>query len=463
MNILSIGGSDPSSGAGIQGDVKTCQQLGSYCLTAVTAVTNQNTSTYASTHAVPPRVIRGQIESVMSDCRVDAVKIGMVYDAAAAGAIHDVLRSARIPVVVDPVMTSTTGGTLLKRDALREYRRRIVPLADVITPNAAEAEAVAGGGCAAARGERARVEDAAGAILGMGAGGVVVTGIAEGDTVSDHVRTESISRWMTSRRIRRAESHGGGCAFATALAVSLAGGGAGTGIVDAARFAGRFAKRSIVGARRIGAGIGVTGGGPQDATVGALAGGITGLAGIKNIGDAIPECQTNFVYAKRNPAGGADVAGLAGRIVRAGGGVIVAGDIRYGGSRHVAAAVLAVNARFSEIRSAANIRYDKAVIGRMTAAGYRVASYDRGREPRRVRDAEGASVPWGVGSAISGARRAPDAVFHTGGHGKEPMILVFGRTPREVTAKIRVALGGRRTRAGRPRMRTPKGSGRRVP
>ncbi len=445
MNILSIGGSDPSSGAGIQGDVKTCQRLGGYCLTAVTAVTVQNTSEYAATHAVPPGVVRGQIESVMGDCRVDAIKIGMLYGVGAIRAVHGAIGSVGIPVVVDPVMVSTTGGILLQKGALREYCKKIVPLADVITPNAAEAAAISGD-AAGCRG-RDGVEGAADAILGMGASGVVVTGVVDGDRVADYLRTGSIRRWVSSPRIVAAEGHGGGCAFSAAMAVWLARGGmAGgdRGIVDAARFAGRHAQRSIVGARRVGAGAAITDGGRQDATVHALAGGIAEFVGIEGIGGVIPECQTNFVYAKRNPSGRGDVAGLAGRIVRAGGdgdGVIVAGEIRYGGSKHVASAVLAANSGFSEIRSAANIRYDEGVIAGMVARGCVVASYDRGREPVDVRDVEGASVSWGVGSAISKARRAPDAVYHRGGHGKEPMMVVFGRTPRAVVTKIRAAVG----------------------
>ena len=433
MNVLSIGGSDPSSGAGIQGDIRTSQQLGAYCLTAVTAVTSQNTSEYSATAPVPPETVRDQIGSVVSDFHIDVIKIGMVYDSETISAVCDALGSADAPIVVDPVMMSTTGGTLLKKEALQPYREGIVPLASAITPNVAEAEAVSGMGSAGGR----NVEGIAGRILEMGAKGVVVTGIDGGEMISDYVRTGSEGHRISSRKTG-GENHGGGCVFSTALAVRMA---AGDGIVEAAAYAGRFAKRSIEGAQRIGAGVRIAGPAPQNGIRGELAAGISEFTGVKNVQDLIPECQTNFVYSAEGPRSVMDIAGLAGRIVRAGDGVVVAGELAFGGSRHVAAAVLAVNKRFPGIRSGINIRYDAGIISRMRAGGMRVASYDRGTEPKEVRDKENSSVAWGTAAAVAGAAEAPDVIFHEGGIGKEPMILVFGETPQRVVDKIRALCG----------------------
>jgi len=451
MNVLSIGGSDPSSGAGIQKDIATSQLLDCHCLTVVTAITSQNTSAYLSTRPVGAKAIRSQLESVL-DFDIDAVKIGMVYDSATIGVLYDTLRNQEIPIVADPVIRSTTGGRLLQRAALQDYRKKIVPLADVLTPNVAESEEISG----MRPGEAPDIDAIACRILKMGAKSTVITGIDEGGKISDYVRTESGSHRISSKKIGT-ENHGGGCTFSMAVAVRMA---RGDGVFRAARFAGAFTKRSIAKARRIGGGLKVADQPLRGSVRGDLADAISKLATICNIRDSIPECQTNFVYADEDPKSVRDVAGVAGRIVKAGDGVIVAGGIDYGGSQHVASAVLAVNKKFPRIRSAINIRYDEKTVSALRSKKMRVLSYDRRREPGHVRAQEGSSVSWGVGSAVSGSTTEPDAVFHRGGVGKEPMILVFGRTPRDVLGKIARIAGPPARPAGRRPPDPLRGTGR---
>lgn len=432
MNVLSIGGSDPSSGAGIQKDVATSQLLDCHCLTVITAITSQNTSAYLSTRPVDAETVRSQLESVF-DFDIDAVKIGMVYDSKTIGVLYDTLRKQEIPIVADPVIRSTTGGRLLQKAALRDYRKKIVPLADVLTPNVAESEEISGMRPA----ETPDIDAIAGRILKMGAKSIVITGIGEGDKISDYVRTESGSHRISSKRLGT-ENHGGGCTFSMAVAVRMA---RGDGVVRAARFAGAFTKKSIAKARRIGGGLKVADQPLRGSVRGDLADAISKLVRIRNIRDSIPECQTNFVYADEDPKSVRDVAGVAGRIVRAGDGVIVAGGIDYGGSKHVASAVLAANRKFPRIRSAINIRYDERTVSRLRSKKMRVLSYDRRREPGHIRAQEGSSVAWGVGSAASRSKTEPDAIFHRGDMGKEPMMLVFGRTPHDVLGKIAGVVG----------------------
>ncbi len=429
MNVLSIGGSDPSAGAGIQSDIRTAQLLDSYCLTVVTAITGQNTSGYHTTTPVPARTILRQIESVTSDFEVDVIKIGMVYDSKTIAVLHGALRSSSTPIVVDPVIRSTTGGVLLKKESVKDFQEMIVPLAYAITPNVEEAEAVSG----IKMTRRSDIRKMADRIVRMGTKNVVITGIDEKDGVADLVRTKSGEQKIVSGRIR-AESHGGGCTFSAALAVSIAGG---ADIFKAARFAGEFARRSIIGAKRIGRGVRIAEQRLESNVKDDLAGGIAEFVTISNIHRAIPECQTNFVFSRHNPRRTDDIAGVAGRIVRAGEGVIVAGGIELGGSRHVASAVLEVSRRFPEIRSGVNVRYDAKALNRLKSKRLTILSYDRGAEPARTKRREGSSVPWGIKSAIAGAESAPDVIFHMGDWGKEPMMLVFGETPQKVVDKIR--------------------------
>ena len=115
MNILSIGGSDPSSGAGIQSDIKTFSNHGVYGFTVITAVTSQNTKNVASIEPVSTKSLMAQLDSILSDFHVDAIKIGMVYNSQIIKVIHSKLRKFKVPIIVDPIIKSTTNATLLKK------------------------------------------------------------------------------------------------------------------------------------------------------------------------------------------------------------------------------------------------------------------------------------------------------------------------------------------------------------
>src|SRR6185437_5878118 len=145
-NILSIAGSDPSGGAGIQADLKTFAALGAYGMAAITALTAQNTQGVRGFVAMEPNFVTAQIDAVFDDVRVDAVKIGMVATAPIARAIAAALRRHKPDnVVLDPVMVATSGDRLLQDDAVAAIRDELVPLALVITPNLPEAGVLGGG------------------------------------------------------------------------------------------------------------------------------------------------------------------------------------------------------------------------------------------------------------------------------------------------------------------------------
>ncbi len=139
--VLSIAGSDPSGGAGIQADLKACSALGAFGTCVITALTSQSTTGVTDVHEVPADTVRTQIATLVADVRVDVVKVGMLSSAAIAETVHEALTSgplAAVPVVLDPVMVSTSGSRLLSEDAVAAVRA-MVPRADVITPNVPEA------------------------------------------------------------------------------------------------------------------------------------------------------------------------------------------------------------------------------------------------------------------------------------------------------------------------------------
>ena len=140
MNILSIGGSDPSSGAGIQSDVKVFSSFGIHCLTIITAITSQNTSDFGIIEPVSQKILKKQLESIISDFKIEGVKIGMVYNSQIIKTIYQQLKKLKIPIVIDPVIKSTTGGMLIEKSAIKDFQKFLVPLATVLTPNKFEAE-----------------------------------------------------------------------------------------------------------------------------------------------------------------------------------------------------------------------------------------------------------------------------------------------------------------------------------
>src|SRR5256714_2964653 len=175
---LSIAGSDSGGGAGIQADLKAFARAGVHGMTAVTAITAQNTTAVTEVHAVPPATIVAQVRAVAEDIGVDAVKIGMLGDLATIEAVESALGLVGdAPVVLDPVMVAESGATLLEPDARRALVERLVPRAAVVTPNLPEARALlSAAGAAADNDDEPDAETLARAVHGLGPGAVVVTG-----------------------------------------------------------------------------------------------------------------------------------------------------------------------------------------------------------------------------------------------------------------------------------------------
>jgi hydroxymethylpyrimidine/phosphomethylpyrimidine kinase len=219
--ILVIAGSDSGGGAGIQADIKTIAALGGYAMTAVTAVTAQDTRAVHAVHLVPPDLVRMQMECVLEDLGADAIKTGMLGDSATIGAVCDVLRrkALGIPVVIDPVIASTSGRPLLTEEGVAEVKRSLMPLADVLTPNIPEAQRLGG----RAISDEASMRAAAGLLRTLGGFDVVLKGDhLAGDEVIDMLATGAGVETFRSPRIETRHTHGTGCTLASAIAVGLA-------------------------------------------------------------------------------------------------------------------------------------------------------------------------------------------------------------------------------------------------
>ena len=428
MNILSIAGSDPSSGAGIQNDIKTLSSLGAYGLTIITVVTSQNTRKFSRVEQISGKMISSQIESVLSDFRVDAIKIGMVYSSDVIKTIYSKLKKTRIPIVLDPVFESTTGGMLLQKEAFGDFKKLLVPLCHVITPNVSEAEKLAGMKIK----NKNEARRAANKIQNLGAKNVIITGHLHGDSVEDLVLEGSKFYSFSAKKIP-ITNHGSGCTFSASLAVFLA---KGNSLRDAVKLAKEFTLSSIKNSQKLGKGIAVVNVDTQDKIKKELEDEISNFTKIKDAYKLIPEVGTNFVFSKSRPKTISDIVGISGRIVKAFDKVLVAGSLEYGGSRHVGSALLEVAKKFPMTRSALNMKYEKSFINKAKTRGLAVKNYHRVEEPSKIKSKEGGTIPWGIRGAIKDSRKAPDLIFHTGDLGKEPMSIIFGTSPKDVLEKL---------------------------
>ncbi|PHR91219.1 MAG: bifunctional hydroxymethylpyrimidine kinase/phosphomethylpyrimidine kinase [Robiginitomaculum sp.] len=219
--VLIVAGSDSGGGAGIQADIKTCAAFGVYSATAITAITAQNTVDVQRVEALPADLVADQMRSILSDIGADVIKIGMLANGAIIDAVAQVIaeQGEDIPIVLDPVLVSTSGNALLEPEAIASLKDNLLPMADLVTPNSIEAAILTG----------VEVKDVDGmikageALLEMGAYGALIKGgHLEGKSILDVLVTPEGNQMMSAPRIYSRHTHGTGCTLASAMAALLA-------------------------------------------------------------------------------------------------------------------------------------------------------------------------------------------------------------------------------------------------
>ncbi len=241
--VLTIAGSDSGGGAGIQADIKTISAMGCYAASAITAITVQNTLGVQAVHPVPLDVLEGQIDAVLSDIGADAIKIGMLHSADVVNLVADILEKYGVRnVVLDPVMVSTSGHRLIEEDAVEVIKKRLLPLARVITPNIPEAEILAGCGISCK-------EDLSDIALKLSKSGnvsvLMKAGHLEGEELVDYFYNaeDGTMTQLPSKRVNTRNTHGTGCTLSSAFAASLA---KGDDLTGAARSAKAYIEQAII-------------------------------------------------------------------------------------------------------------------------------------------------------------------------------------------------------------------------
>lgn len=245
--VLSIAGSDSSGGAGIQADLKTFAALGCYGMTAITALTAQNTLGVRAIHGVPPDMLRDQIDAVIEDIGVDAVKIGMLHSPEIVQTVAQAIdRHGLGQVVLDPVMVATSGAVLIDNPAIAVLVRELFGRALVVTPNLDEASLLVGRALCS----ESDMEAAAHELLAMGARAVLLKGgHLAGEWVCDLLVTQSGAlHWMRAPRIHSANTHGTGCTLSSAMAAHLA---LGANLLQAVEAARAYVRAALQAAARV--------------------------------------------------------------------------------------------------------------------------------------------------------------------------------------------------------------------
>jgi hydroxymethylpyrimidine/phosphomethylpyrimidine kinase len=232
--VLTIAGSDSGGGAGIQADLKAIARCGGHGMTAITALTAQNTLGVTGIVETGPRFVRDQVEAVLDDLGADAVKTGMLFSAQIIEAVAAELAGRGLPLVVDPVMMASSGARLLRDDAIEALIKQVFPLATVVTPNLPEAQALTG----LATEDRAALAER---LVAMGAGAALVTG-GHGAQPVDHLYDGRTHLPIPVTRHAVAATHGAGCTHSAALATGLA---AGLSLEAAARQAAAVAADAV--------------------------------------------------------------------------------------------------------------------------------------------------------------------------------------------------------------------------
>ena len=423
--ILTIAGSDSGGGAGIQADLKTITVLGGFGMSALTALTAQNTVGVTGIHEVPLDFIAAQIDAVAEDIGVDAVKTGMLLTSGIVELVAEKILEYQMPnLVVDPVMVAKSGDPLLVAEAREALKRHLVPLSRVITPNIPEAEILSGKTITTMD----HVKEAARIIHAQGAENVVIKGGHRLDRPTDMLFDGADFFTFEGEHYDTPNTHGTGCTFSAVIATGL---GKGLSVEEAVAWAKEYIQLAIRYSLDIGRGHGPTNHlapvlreWDKSDVIEQLENALERLEEM-DAGYLIPEVQSSLVFALPRAGGADDVAAFPGRIVRLYDGVGILAPPEFGVSRHMAKVLLQIMKRFPEYRTAMNLRLVPQVLDRAQEMGLSMEKLEVSME-------EGGCSGTPLASLLQSMDRPPDLIYHLGAHGIEPQIILIAETPEQL-------------------------------
>ena len=424
---LTVAGSDPIGGAGIQADIKAMLSMGVHPHTVITAITAQNTTSVASIMPLPCEIISAQLDSVFSDSDVRSVKTGMLYRSETAELVAEYLSDKGIPIVVDPVMVAGVGDSLAADGLVGSIKNVLMPVCDLITPNRFEAEAIAGISIECE-------DDAMRACELMGKDGNSVYlkgGHMDTAAVVDILYHGAEFKRFEYPRLERA-GHGGGCTLSAYITANLA---KGTDMVNSVLNAREMIQRSIASMYSVGKGDRLVNSAVNLRQIyadGCMTDGMDKAIDsiLKLVPDSwVPPIGMNIAYAKADAKEPEDVAAVSGKITLSNGRPVRNGDIRFGAAEHISYMILSAMRFDKDMRAAMNLQYHEDLLNVMEEVGMTITSVNRKKHPE-------ARLGELTTFAIKDLGSVPDAIYDPGTYKKGPMIRLLGKDLADIKAKI---------------------------
>ena len=437
---LSIAGSDPSGGAGIQADLKAFASLELHGATVVTCITAQNTQQVKEIHKLPINIIERQFDVLLEEFKIDAAKVGMLYDKEIVRCIAKKIKEYNLKGVVDPVMVATSGDALSEGKLVTAMKKELLPYTHIITPNIHEAQVLSEKKIKTIE----DVKEACSIIFEMGPQYVLITGgHLDGSSAKDVLFNGKEYAIFSRPKLPGKKIHGSGCTFSALITGLLA---LGERPNDAVERAKNVLWNMIYygydlgkGADMLNNSLDVANDAPYSLPTDDH---FNTWLELKKAVDAlvplipreyIPEVGMNIGYAQANAKTRKDICAIDGRIVKTQDGAMRCGKVCFGSSKHIASIILAAMAFNPNIRCTLNIKYSRDNLKDCEKAGFSVGSFDRRYEPSTI----SSTMEWGTKDAIMRLNHIPDVIYDTGAAGKEPMIRFLGGTPKDIVDKIR--------------------------
>ncbi len=423
---LTIAGSDSIGGAGIEADIKAMGSVGVHACAVITAVTAQNTTAVERIYPMPVDMVVNQLEAVLKDVDIKAIKTGMLYDEEIVEAVADVLEDHDMPLIIDPVMVAGVGDSLATDNLAKAVRKYLMPLCELITPNRHEAEILAK--------MPIRTEDDATLaceLIGKEGSSVLLKGgHMTGKNVVDYFYLSSEFTRMEYPRLERA-GHGGGCTLSSYITAHMA---KGLDIVNAVIKSRELIQESIASMYVIGKGDKVVN--PMvkmqdDSARFRILDEIDILADlVVNMipQDWVPRSGMNIAYALSNAAGPEDIAAIDNRIVFKNGNLRKGGKAKYGSAEHASYLLLSTMKFDPDIRATLNLEYSEELCELMEEVGLEIVELDR----KKYRDLRLGEI---TAATVKDYGSIPD-VFIDRESGKKNYVRILGKDPKDLYGKL---------------------------
>ena len=428
---LTIAGSDSVGGAGIQADIRAMNALDVHCCTVVTAVTAQNTRAVECIHPVPEDVVVAQLEAVLKDVDIKAIKTGMLYSADIVNAVADVLEDHEMPLVVDPVMVAGVGDSLASKDLAGAVKRRLIPICEVITPNRHEAEVLAGMRIDNEKDVRYACE-----VIGKEACTVVLKGgHMSGAKVTDYVYLSSEITKLQYPRLEPA-GHGGGCTLSSFMTANMA---KGMDTMNAILSAREMIQQSIAEMYSIGKGDRLVNPSVRSswdrkrfAVLDALDDAAEYICGAVPE-DLVPQGGINLAYSVESPSGPEDIAAIDGKLTFHNGTIRRNGKAKYGAAEHLSYVLLGIMEQDPNTRCAMTLAYSDDLLGVMEEVGLSMLPMNR-KANKGLMTGELAAA------TVRKAGYVPDVLTDKGTGKNDRMIRMLAKDPADMMSKLDLVL-----------------------